>query len=294
MPTIFNLGSINKDQTLRVKRLPAPGETIMGEVAGTSLGGKGMNVSIALKRAGFDPVHIGAVNRGDVSVLASIEGYGIATGQIEPSELETGQAFIFLDDDHENAIVVCPGANHAIGEAHIDAALSHGRAGDWLVLQNETNGQAFAIKQARELGMRVAYMAAPFDEEVTAGLLGEVDLLAVNETEWSQLVTYLGGDPSLVQVPRVLITRGAQGATFLEQSVEFAVSGLTVTVKDTTAAGDTFFGFFLAEYIRTGDARQSLTYANAAAALAVQAEGAAVSIPTHADVQQFKETVYPS
>ena len=284
MTKVFNLGSINMDQIVRVGHFPQPGETISGTNVGTNLGGKGLNVSVALARAGVAPIHIGAIGADDEKVAQALSAFEIDTAQIKPSSFPGGSAFVFLDQTGENSIVVCPGANQEIDPKNIEEALSTAQPGDWLTLQNETNAQIEAAKMAKARGMKVAYMAAPFDAEKIAALEGLVDLLAVNETEAAQLEAFSGKPITDLGFPAILVTLGAKGAKFTSQGQEHRVQGREVEVVDTTAAGDTFFGYFLAEFLRTNDPVQSLQLANIAASLAVQSEGAASSIPRLRDV----------
>jgi ribokinase len=284
MANVFNLGSINMDQIVRLPHFPAPGETINGDVLGANLGGKGLNVTVALKRAGCTPVHIGAIGSDDAEMKDALARFEIDLGQIRQSDHPSGTAYVFLDQSGENSIIVCPGANTAIDVAHVEEALSAAQAGDWLTLQNETNAQAEAAKLAKAKGMHIAYMAAPFEAEKIVELTGLIDLLALNETEAAQLEAFAGKPVTELGIEKVLITLGAKGAKLIDQCQEHLIEGRVVNVVDTTAAGDTFFGYFMAEYLRSDDPLRSLSLANVAASLTVQTEGAAVAIPQLADV----------
>lgn len=280
MPKVFNLGSINMDQIVRLGHFPAPGETISGELVGTALGGKGLNVSVALARAAMAPVHIGAIGAGDQAMIAALNHFEVDQTHIARVSVPSGSAYVFLDTSGENSIVVCAGSNNAITSGHIQAALQDAQAGDWFCLQNETNAQAEAAEMARAKGMKVAYMAAPFDAGKIVELTGKIDLLALNETEARQLEEHAGQPIDQLGIDQVLVTLGSKGATFRKGAQVYSVQGRSVEVVDTTAAGDTFFGFFLAEYLRSDDPDQSLKLANTAASITVQTEGAAQAIPT--------------
>ena len=279
MTKVYNLGSINMDQIVRVGHFPAAGETISGTLSGTALGGKGLNVSVALSQAEMKPVHIGAIGADDAQIEQALDQFGVDASKIARVDLPSGSAYVFVDASGENSIVVCPGSNNAITETQIQDALAEAESGDWLCLQNETNAQAEAAKIARSKGMKVAYMAAPFDASKIVDLLGDVDLLALNETEARQLAEHAGKPLEDLGIDQILITLGAKGAQFTKSGATFKIGGRIVNVVDTTAAGDTFFGFFLAEYLRTSDPERSLSVANTAASITVQTEGAALSIP---------------
>lgn len=289
MPKVFNLGSINIDRTISVPRFPLPGETLAGGAASEGLGGKGLNISVALHRAGLSVCHIGAVDQSDQSTRDQVVGLGLSTAALERSYEPTGQAFILLDAAKENLIVVSAGANGAISETHIELQLAAARPGDWLVLQNETNNQEFAVNFAKSKGMKVGLVPAPFDADMVRALASKLDLLVLNEIEAEQMEQALGVPVALSGVPRVVVTKGAQGATLLRDVQPVHTQGLPVTPVDTTAAGDTFFGFFLGALLSGLPDKDALCQANAAAALAVQTLGATASIPTLQEVEDFRQ-----
>lgn len=280
--TIYNLGSINIDHVYRVPHLPVPGETLSSTDFTSGLGGKGANQSIAIGRAGGAVHHIGAIGADGVWTLDILRDAGVDISMISTIDTPTGHAIINVDDHAENSIVLFPGANRALTEQMIDAALGDAAAGDWLLLQNETNLGSYAAKIARVKGMLIAYSAAPFDAKAAADMLPHTDLLAVNEIEAAQLAAAIGD----FTVPMLLITKGADGAV-LQADTETSAPAFKVTPVDTTGAGDTFLGYFMA----TIDAGQSviaaLRQASAAAAIQVTRHGAAAAIPTADDTATF-------
>ena len=284
MPKIFNLGSINIDHTIKVSHFARPGETIHGQVLADALGGKGMNISIALERAGQDVIHIGAINGDDRKLVDLIRQFEIDQSSLELSNLPSGQAYIFLDANAENSIVVCAGANLAISETHITNVMSNGSHGDWLVMQNETNGQQHAAKIASEKGMQVALVAAPFNSEKVEELLDYLDLLIVNETEAAELEQAINRPVTQSGVPMVLVTKGSKGASLTHNGQGYEVAGEKVVAVDTTGAGDAFFGFFLASWISGKGEQLSLEIANKVASIVVQRVGAANSIPKQSEI----------
>lgn len=284
---VYNLGSINRDQTIKVPRFPSPGETLSAQSSSSCLGGKGLNISLALHRAGQSVRHIGAVHEGDDETVSLIEGLGLTTDSLEVSPQPTGQALVFLDDERENAIVVCAGANQKISERHIDRCLSSAKANDWLVLQNETNNQEYAIEQAKKKSMKIALVAAPFDAHMVRSILQDLNLIVLNEIEAEQLEMELQTKIADVAIPLVVVTKGSKGATLYRDGLSSHIVGLSVVPVDTTAAGDTFFGYFLRGLLAELPDREVLEQANAAAALSVQAYGATESSPTLKDVEDY-------
>ncbi len=139
--------------------------------------------------------------------------------------------------------------------------------------------------------MRVAYAAAPFDAEVAAEMLPFTDLLAVNDIEAAQLSKALGVSAADLPVAQVLITRGAEGATLQSGDEEVSVDAFKVDPVDTTGAGDTFLGYFLAAIDLGRSAKDALIFASAASALQVTKMGAAVAIPMADEVEAFLDGV---
>ncbi len=137
--------------------------------------------------------------------------------------------------------------------------------------------------------MRVAYAAAPFDAEVAAAMLPVTDLLVVNDIEAAQLSKALGVAATGLPVAQVLITRGADGATLQSGEEVISVDAFKVDPVDTTGAGDTFLGYFLAALNLGRSAKDALTFASAASAIQVTKEGAAAAIPRADEVEAFLE-----
>lgn len=288
---ILNFGSINIDHVYRVSALPEPGETLASKSYSRYLGGKGVNQSIAITRAGGEVMHLGAVGEDGDWALKEIRRLGVETDFVSVQDCATGHAIIFVDDKAENQIVIEGGANQRLQEHAIDQALTRGNpASDWVLLQNETNCATYIVDSASELGYRIAYAAAPFAAHTTQALLPKIDLLVVNEIELRALAESLGIDEAGVAVPELLVTRGAAGAELITRHGCHKQPAFSVDATDTTGAGDTFTGSFLARYDSGDPVMQALEYAAAASALQVTRAGAALAIPESDDVRQFLES----
>lgn len=288
--TVVNLGSLNIDRVFRVAHIAAPGETIAAESLEVFAGGKGLNQSIALARAGALVCHAGKIGADGGWLLDKLKAEGVDVRGVRVGDAPTGQAIIQVDRAGENSILLWPGANAEITPAEIDAALSDVPRGGWLLVQNETSAVDHAIRRAKQLGLRVALNPAPLDGRVSSYPLELVDLLCVNQIE--------GGALSGVEAPQdiagalaerlpraeVLLTLGAAGALYRCGPQSLAEPALQVAVCDTTAAGDTFLGYFLASRIAGDDPGRSLARACHAAALAVTRPGASDSIPYAAEL----------
>ena len=275
------LGSINLDHIYRVPRIPAPGETVGTLALTTGLGGKGANMSVAAARQGAQVTHLGAVGGDGSWAVAQLAAEGIGTAAIATVDAPTGHAIIAVAPDGENTILVHPGANRMQDAATITRALTAARAGDTLMLQNETDRQAETAAEARRRGLRVLYAAAPFDAAATAAVLPHATLLILNEIEARQL-----GRAGITPACPMVVTRGAEGAFWHEPGqTPFHVPAFPATPVDTTGAGDCFTGTLAAALDRGLPPVQAMRRAAAAAAIQITRPGAAPAMPTAAETE---------
>ena len=283
---ILNFGSINLDLVYRVPHLPAPGETLASTSFAKFLGGKGINQSIAAARAGATVRHVGCLGPDGDWLRDQIVGFGLALDDIATVDAPTGHAVIYVDDNAENQIVLFGGSNQGFEKARIDAVLISAGVGDWVLLQNETNLVSYIAETAHRRGLNVAYSAAPFDADAVEEVLGAVTLLALNEGEAAALEAKTGKAPQNLDVDHVLITKGADGAQLHSGGQLFHQDSFPVEAIDTTGAGDTFLGAFMARFLE-GNAARALRFAAAASAIQVTREGAAAAIPTADEIEAF-------
>lgn len=288
---IYNLGSINADFFYRVPHLPGAGETLAATSMLRGLGGKGTNMSVAAARAAARTIHIGAVGVDGAWAVERLLEYGVDTRHIATlGDVPTGHAIINVDDAGENAIVLLPGGNHEISEAAIGAALAEASPGDMLLIQNETNNQAYAAEMAKQLDLFVAYAAAPFDAEAVQAVLPCTDILFLNAVEAQQFEQATDQAPHELPVRQVIVTRGSQGCSLYDNEAEEIrhFPALPVTPVDTTGAGDTFTGYTLAALDRGMPMAQAITLATRAATLMVTRHGTADVIPDLKEVQDAR------
>ncbi len=284
---IYNLGSINIDHIYRVPHFPAPGETLLSDSYSKGLGGKGANQSIAIVRAGGQVVHIGAIGDDTLWTRDMLADAGVDVSGIAVLESATGHAIINVDAKGENNIILFDGANVLVSEGQISAALVSAKAGDWLLLQNEVNNGPFAAKLARAKGLKVAYVAAPFEATKVKDMLPFVDLLSVNEGEAAMVCEALGVFEDEIPVEKLLITRGSGRIAYRDGANRYTQPVFKVEPVDTTGAGDTFMGYFLAQLDAGKAPQEALRMAAAAAALKVTKKGTAEAIPLMEDVAGF-------
>jgi ribokinase len=282
---IVNFGSINLDFVYRVERLVAPGETIQTLSQQRFAGGKGFNQSIALARAGAQVRHVGRVGEDGRWLVNMLAEEGVETGDIEFAMTPTGHAIIQVDARGENSILVHGGANRDLTKDALVRVCATLSAEDWVLLQNETNAPANVMALAGQRGSKVVFNPSPLDASVLELPLGGVDTFIVNSVEGRGLSgeTEPGRilDAMQERYPNAatVLTLGDRGALYARDGIRLEVAAESVEVVDTTGAGDTFAGYWLAEMAIVGDPERALHLACRAAARCVQRPGAAVSIP---------------
>lgn len=286
---LFNFGSINIDHVYRMPQLPKPGETLLASSYEKFLGGKGLNQSVAAHRAGGKNTHIGLIGPDGDWAREKMVAFGLSTEFVQIVDMPTGNAVVYVDADAENQIVVLGGANQAFTDEIIKTSLEAVAMGDWVVLQNEINKTEVIAKKAKEKGAKICYSAAPFDREAVLSILPMIDLLAMNEHEAEEVEKAIGKDIAKAGPDMVLVTFGAKGAKLFLDGDVVAQPAFRVEPVNTTGAGDTFLGSFIARFDRGDGPNQALNYAAGAAALQVTKEGAANAIPAYSEVTKFIE-----
>ena len=287
--TIYNLGSINADLFYSVPHLPQPGETLAATGHSTGLGGKGANQSVAASLAGSPVVHIGAIGRDGIWTVQRLREFGVDTAHVSMLDTPTAHAIINVDPQGENAIVIFPGANLEQSLTQVESTLSAASIGDTLMLQNETTLQPQAAEIAKSRGLQVIYSAAPFDADAVRAVLPNTDLLVMNAVEADQLAQALSLRLEDLPVPHVLVTRGADGATWLDLQSGDRVDlpAFPVTPVDTTGAGDCYVGYVAAGLDQGMAPRDAMRLAAAASAIQVTRPGTADAIPSRDEVDAF-------
>ncbi|MBT7162611.1 MAG: ribokinase [Victivallales bacterium] len=283
---VLNFGSLNVDHVYAVAHIVRPGETLGSDSYTRFPGGKGANQSVALARAGAEVWHAGMVGPESEWLRGRLAEDGVNVDLVRVDDGPGGHAIIQVEESGQNSIVLFGGANQRISAAHRSVALAACDPGDVLLLQNEINGTSGLIRQAHGAGLRVCLNPAPMDESVHSYPLELLDLLIVNEHEGEALAgetvpeRILDGLAAKYPQTRLCLTLGGDGIMFRE------VGGPTVSQQasahrpvDTTAAGDTFIGFFLAAEMAGKTVAEALAIASEAAGISVTRPGAMDSIP---------------
>ncbi|HHV42934.1 MAG TPA: ribokinase [Clostridiaceae bacterium] len=296
---IINLGSLNIDYTYRVPHFVRPGETLESSDFTTRAGGKGLNQSIAIARAGCPISHAGIVGQGGKLLISELAKSGVDTSLIVESDLATGHAVIQVTDLGENSILIYGGTNRTLTLTYIREVLSGLNAGDTVVLQNEVNLVGEIISIASELGLRIAFNAAPMTPRVLDYPLEKLEWLMVNEIE-GEAITGVRDPLAIVKALRSsypdtipVLTIGKHGALTSDHENIYRTAAYRVEAVDSTAAGDTFNGYFLSAVLKGFSLLNALTLGSAAAAICVTSPGAAVSIPVLETVEEFL-SLYPA
>jgi len=282
---VLNIGSLNIDYVYTVDHFVRPGETLSSHRYQVFSGGKGFNQSIALTRAKAHVAHAGKVGKDGAWLKELLEKNGVDASNVAIADGPTGHAIIQVSQSGENAILLHGGANQCLTETDVTHALASCSAGDYLLVQNETSSVEAAIRQGAARGLRVVFNPAPFTSAIRSYPLNLVDIFILNEIEAAGLTGKT--DPEEIgtamgkEFPKALtvLTLGRMGAMCFEAGARFQQQAEKVKAVDTTAAGDTFIGYFLSELMRTGEKNKALQLGCRAAAVCVTRPGAADSIP---------------
>lgn len=291
---VLNFGSLNLDHVYAVEHIVQPGETIASTDYRLFAGGKGANQSVALARADATVCHGGMIGQEGLWLRDKMRLEGINVDNVVVADSPGGHAIIQVDTEGQNSIVLFGGANQLISDQHVNAALNTCVPGDVLLLQNEINKTADLIAAGHAAGLTVCFNPAPMAPEVLDFPLDQVDILILNENEGAALAQtdILDRIPAKLRErwpnTRVVLTLGKHGVHYLDGETECQVDAYRVSAVDTTAAGDTFIGYFLAGTLEGMEVEQALALACKAAALSVTKPGAMDSIPLREDVELFQ------
>lgn len=295
MKAITVVGSYLTALTMRVGRLPRPGETVVGRGYSELPGGKGSNQAIAARRLGAKVNFVGCVGR-DERGDAAVEMWrseGVAASLVRRSAAPTGLGFVMVDEEGANAIAIDPGANLDLGPGDIESAGEAISGAGVVLLQLEVSHRTMeaAARTAKKGGATVILNPAPAMRAKDLAL-GDVDIVTPNEEEFRVLAGTddldSGAREILSMGPKaVVITLGARGARVVVADDSYSVPAPTVKAVDTTGAGDAFNGALAVALSEREGLRQGVRFANYAGALCVTRPEVVASLPHRAEVDEF-------
>lgn len=296
MKKVLSFGSLNLDSVYTVPHFVRAGETMSATAMETHCGGKGLNQSIALARAGVTVYHAGAVGPDGGCLLDALQKSGVDVSLIQKLPYPSGHAIIQRNTKGQNSILLYGGTNRMIRRQDIDHAISSFDRGDYIVLQNEISEMEYIMRAAGEKGLRIVLNPSPLDKMLLQYPLELADFILLNEVEASDLCgavpegQLLGRLRARFPQAAIVLTLGKKGVAYIDPTLHAPLThGIyDVPVVDTTGAGDTFTGYFIASIIRGTDQAEALRIASVASSLAVSRLGAEPSIPTIEEVLSCK------
>ena len=282
---------MNLDYVYAVEHFVTPGETIASESMIVNFGGKGLNQSVAATRAGSCVFHAGKIGNNGADLKKFLSDENIDIRFLRESDFPNGHAIIQVDRSGQNSILLFPGSNQDQKKSEIDETLSFFEQGDYLILQNEINEIPYLIEMAHNKGINVVLNPSPITSKIKEYPIDKVSLIILNEIEGYELSQ--NKEPlKIVEVLfdrygcNILLTLGKQGAIYFDGSEIFSHGIYNTEVVDTTAAGDTMNGFFVALISQGRSPSEALHIASKASSIAVSRKGAAQSIPTLREVEK--------
>ncbi|MBQ3090792.1 MAG: ribokinase [Oscillospiraceae bacterium] len=289
---VLNIGSMNLDHVYSVDHIVQPGETEATGEMNIFLGGKGMNQSVALAKAGVEVYQGGMIGDDGQPFLDACREYGVHADYIRQIDTKTGHAIIQIDKNAQNCILLYGGANQKLTEAYVDEVLGHFAADDILLLQNEVNLLPYIVDKAYELGMQIALNPSPFNEKLEQVDMSKISIFLLNEVEGGQITGLTEPEEIIAKIQelyphaKIVLTLGKDGAVYADETQKHYQPIFKVKAVDTTAAGDTFTGYFLAGLAEGMPIPDVLRMSAKASSIAVSREGAVPSIPYRAEVME--------
>jgi len=295
--SVLVFGSLNLDLVTYADKLPAIGETIVGEKLLKFPGGKGLNQALAARRAGSEVLMVGSIgNDADGDYLFDIlKSENIDPKFITKTSEQTGIAVIEVSKSAENRIIIIAGANSKTRFSNEVLTSSPSVTVSLAQLETPIAEVAKFIHESKAAGKITILNPAPI-QKLDQQLLQDTDYLIANETEASFLigsaVEHLSKDEAVTIArqlqkngsKKVIITLGEQGSVYLDQEKELFTPAYKVKAVDTTAAGDAFCGAFATAISENKPVEYALKFASAAGGLAATKAGAVPSLPTQQEI----------
>ena len=291
---ILDFGSLNYDYVYGVEHVVVPGETISSRDMEIFCGGKGLNQAIAAARAGAEVHMAGMVGEDGQLFMDICKENGIDISYLKRVPGKSGHAIIQLDKNGQNSILLYGGSNRKMTKEYVDEVLTGFSKGDLLLLQNEINMLDYIIDKAYEKGMRILLNPSPYDEKLAACDLSKISVFLINEIEGEQITKEKEPEKMLDVLEEkypgagIMLTLGSKGSVYANKGKRYRQDIFKVKAVDTTAAGDTFTGYFAASVLKGMPMEEILRKCAKASAIAVSKKGASDSIPKEEEVDGYE------
>ncbi len=298
MGKIVVIGSTNTDMVVKSKKIPSPGETILGGTFMMNPGGKGANQAVAAARLNGNVTFVTKTGNDLFGEQAKhiFDFEGIDTRFIvnDPKN-PSGIALIMVDQEGENCIVVAPGSNGTLSAYDIAEEVYGNDPSDVFLMQLEVpvSTVEFVAQKVYERKNRVILNPAPA-RQLSDDLLTCIDIITPNEVEAEILTGIKVIDAASAEVDaeklrstgvrNVIITMGAAGAFLLTDKISKLIPVVPVRAVDTTAAGDVFNGALAVAISEGKGLEEAVVFANKAASISVTRMGAQASAPYRKEI----------
>jgi len=294
------IGSLNMDLVVDVSRMPKVGETILGFGFKMVPGGKGANQAFASAKLGGETYMLGNVGMDEYGerLVDSLKSIGVNTDGIEKqSGIHTGLAFIYVNSDGDNSIVVVPGANSICSKEYIDMHKRLILDCDIIILQFEIpiDTVSYILEITKNMNKTIILNPAPAPDSLPENLLNGIDIITPNESELQRLTGMKVNTIEEIKkaanallskgVKTVIVTWGSNGAVWVTKDKCIHYSAADVNAVDTTAAGDSFTAAIAVALSEGKGLDEAIKFANKVAAIVVTREGAQTSIPGRDEVK---------
>ncbi len=297
MMKVLNFGSLNVDYVYKVPHVIVRGETLSAKSRAVFSGGKGLNQSVALGRAGLSVYHAGCIGEDGEFLLEELRKAHVNVNFIRRlKDVPTGHTVIQNTADGDNCIILFGGANQAVSKEFVDEVFGSFEKGDLVILQNEISNLKYIVEKAHAAGMIIALNPSPMNEIIRELPLNYIHYFFLNEIEAGQITGKSSDDKEGLVLglkdcfpdAEIILTLGSAGSVYISKEQVIFQEAYKVPAVDTTAAGDTFTGYYLASVTQGKAPAEALDFASRAAAIAVSSPGAAPSIPDWESVLQWE------
>jgi len=287
------VGSAMIDLTAYATVIPAPGQTLEGDLFTTGFGGKGANQAVIAAHCGAEVHFVGKLGRdlfGD-SIAENFKKLGIDSEYVERSDTPNGVAHIWVDANGENRIIIIPGANHEIESKKAIEAIESIAGLAVVVAQCEIKQEVTlaAFSAAKKRGCVTILNPAPY-QPLSEELLAVTDWIIPNETEFKELHGQAPTSDDVLKSFRPgknsIVTLGSEGAVLITSHGDLSrVSAPKVNAVDTTGAGDAFVGVFAFGLASGKNPEDAMKLGIKVASMSVTRKGAQSSYPSQAEIE---------